>query len=141
MKYRCNKFTLYKLLIYGLINFQCFCLDIGHMSNGLYLTYSNRDFTHQPFLPCSLPPIYKSTGINWSATSLLKGISLLCGSRYRRKYHDESTNVSIVSVSRVASPPHLEQKSHNFFHNLTCRYSIIHTQKLDTEPEWGILFS
>ena len=35
------------------------------------------------------------------------GNSLLCGSANRRKYHDESTNVSIVSVSRRAGPPHL----------------------------------
>ncbi len=28
------------------------------------------------------------------------------GSVNRRKYHDESTNVSIVSVSRRAGPPH-----------------------------------
>ena len=28
------------------------------------------------------------------------------GSVKRAKYHDESTNVSIVSVSRVALPPH-----------------------------------
>ena len=28
------------------------------------------------------------------------------GSAKRRKYHDESTNVSIVSVSRRAGPPH-----------------------------------
>ena len=29
------------------------------------------------------------------------------GSQNRRKYHDESTKVSIVSVSRLAGPPHI----------------------------------
>src|SRR5439155_15627977 len=31
------------------------------------------------------------------------------GSTYRYMYHDESTNVSIVSVSRRAGPPHFGQ--------------------------------
>jgi len=31
------------------------------------------------------------------------------GSQNRKKYHDESTNVSIVSVSRFAGPPHFQQ--------------------------------
>ena len=30
---------------------------------------------------------------------------MLCGSQNRKKYQDESTNVSIVSVSRRAGPP------------------------------------
>ena len=34
------------------------------------------------------------------------GSSVFFGSQNRRKYHDESTNVSIVSVSRRAGPPH-----------------------------------
>jgi hypothetical protein len=33
----------------------------------------------------------------------------LRGSQNRRKYHDESTNVSIVSVSRRAGPRHIGQ--------------------------------
>jgi hypothetical protein len=37
------------------------------------------------------------------------GALVLVASQNRRKYHDESTNVSIVSVSRVAGPPHFGQ--------------------------------
>ncbi len=37
------------------------------------------------------------------------GRRLRMGAVKRAKYHDESTNVSIVSVSRVASPPHCGQ--------------------------------
>ena len=37
------------------------------------------------------------------------GAEALCGSVKRTKYQDESTNVSIVSVSRVAGPPHCGQ--------------------------------
>ena len=32
-----------------------------------------------------------------------------CGDRKRRKYHDESTKVSIVSLSRAAGPPQVGQ--------------------------------
>ena len=35
------------------------------------------------------------------------GSSALCGSQNRRKYQDESTKVSIVSVSRFAGPPQI----------------------------------
>jgi hypothetical protein len=58
-------------------------------------------------LPCSLPPMYMSTGINDEAAAVLNGSSLLWGSVYRRKYQEESTNVSMVSRSLVAGPPHL----------------------------------
>ncbi len=34
------------------------------------------------------------------------GSSSFFGSQNRKKYHDESTNVSIVSVSRLPGPPH-----------------------------------
>ena len=57
-------------------------------------------------MACSMPPMYWSTGIQWRAMSWSKGTSGLQGSVNRRKYHDESTNVSMVSVSRVAGPPH-----------------------------------
>lgn len=78
---------------------------------------------------CSFPPMYRSTGMSWEA-SLLTGASEFLrakidqkinlgeqqfpgflypsyfGSKYLKKYQDESTNVSIVSVSRWASCPH-----------------------------------
>ena len=54
---------------------------------------------------CSAPPMYWSTGIQSCTASLENGASTLHGSQKRRKYHDESTKVSIVSVSRVAGPP------------------------------------
>ena len=55
---------------------------------------------------CSAPPIYWSTGHQYF-TLFLSNISLLfLGSQYLKKYQDEFTKVSIVSVSRRASPPH-----------------------------------
>src|ERR1700748_1757304 len=54
----------------------------------------------------STPPIYWSTGISRSTTARVVGAFSFHGSVKRAKYHDESTNVSIVSVSRPASLPH-----------------------------------
>src|SRR5215470_5458355 len=54
-----------------------------------------------------MPPIYWSTGIMRSTTLLVAGAFAFHGSVKRAKYHDESTNVSIVSVSRRAAPPQL----------------------------------
>ena len=47
-------------------------------------------------MACSTPPMYWSTGSQRSSAK-------------RMKYHDESTNVSIVSVSRTAGPPQTGQ--------------------------------
>ena len=55
------------------------------------------------------PPTYWSIGAHFFASSRSKGPSDLPGLRKRRKYQDESTNVSIVSVSRRAAPPHFGQ--------------------------------
>src|SRR5664280_3052848 len=60
-------------------------------------------------MACSIPPMYWSTGIQWRATTGSKGRSGVHGSVNRRKYQDESTKVSMVSVSRVAGPPHTGQ--------------------------------
>src|SRR5580698_8703423 len=38
-----------------------------------------------------------------------KGCSVFQGSQNRRKYHEESTKVSMVSVSRRAGPPQMGQ--------------------------------
>ena len=59
------------------------------------------------YLPCSLPPTYRSTGIYLLAFSGSQGNEVFLESKYRRKYQDESRKVSMVSVSLVASPPHL----------------------------------
>ena len=56
-------------------------------------------------MACSIPPMYWSTGMKCWAAAGSKGRSVLDGSQKRRKYHDESTKVSIVSVSRPAGPP------------------------------------
>src|SRR6476619_7829630 len=53
--------------------------------------------------------MYWSTGIMRSTTARVVGALSFQGSVNRAKYHDESTNVSIVSVSRVAGPPHCGQ--------------------------------
>src|SRR5271170_2387736 len=56
-----------------------------------------------------MPPMYWSTGIQASATLRSVGAVVIHGSVKRAKYHDESTKVSMVSVSRVAGPPHFGQ--------------------------------
>ncbi len=60
---------------------------------------------------CSIPPTYWSTGIQSLARSASKGASSISGEVYRRKYHEESTKVSIVSVSRTASAPQSGQST------------------------------
>src|SRR5215813_10353031 len=52
-----------------------------------------------------MPPIYWSTGSQASTTLRVVGRDSIQGSVNRAKYQDESTNVSMVSVSRVALPP------------------------------------
>src|SRR6516225_9724051 len=61
-------------------------------------------------------PIYLSTGIHFAA-ALLVGASIQ-GSVKRTKYHEESTNVSIVSVSRCAGLAHFGQET---FFQVGCR--------------------
>ena len=51
-----------------------------------------------------MPPMYWSTGSQSSITALSSGFSSR-GVVKRAKYQDESTNVSIVSVSRLAGAP------------------------------------
>src|SRR5664279_3249699 len=53
-----------------------------------------------------MPPMYWSTGSHSSTTLRVVGDAVFHGSVKRAKYHDESTNVSMVSVSRRAAPPH-----------------------------------
>src|SRR5215471_8338723 len=53
-----------------------------------------------------MPPIYWLTGIHSLATFGVVGAVLFHGSVKRAKYHDESTKVSMVSVSRFAGPEH-----------------------------------
>ncbi len=56
-----------------------------------------------------MPPMYWSTGIQRATASGDVGSAAFHGSVKRRKYQDESTNVSIVSVSRRAGAPHAGQ--------------------------------
>src|SRR5215472_7845920 len=58
-------------------------------------------------IACSTPPTYRSIGHHRRTASTSNGPNSYCGEQYRRKYQDESTNVSIVSVSRRAGPAHL----------------------------------
>ena len=46
--------------------------------------------------------IYWSTGIQYEISFSLKGETLCFGEQNLKKYHDESTNVSKVSVSQCA---------------------------------------
>src|ERR1700733_5746087 len=55
-----------------------------------------------------MPPIYWSTGIQYSAAARSNAVGA-CAEQKRRKYQDESKNVSSVSVSRVAAPPQVGQ--------------------------------
>src|SRR6202795_58188 len=57
-------------------------------------------------MACSIPPMYWSIGNQYRTTAGSNGARSLRGSVYRKKYQEESTNVSIVSVSRRAGPPH-----------------------------------
>src|SRR3989304_7548655 len=59
---------------------------------------------------CSAPPIYNGTGSHRFIFSGSANLFLFFGSAYRMKYHEESTKVSIVSVSRSAKPPHMGQR-------------------------------
>src|SRR3546814_2306596 len=52
-----------------------------------------------------MPPIYWSTGSQRAISAGSNGLSAGELAK-RRKYHEESTKVSSVSVSRNASPPH-----------------------------------
>src|SRR3989344_707152 len=57
---------------------------------------------------CSFPPMYKSIGIQYFAFFLSNISFLFLLSQYLKKYHEELTKVSIVSVSLLAFPLHLE---------------------------------
>src|SRR6185503_12071236 len=52
-----------------------------------------------------MPPMYWSTGIHLLATAGVVAEFSFHGSVKRMKYQDESTKVSMVSVSRRAPPP------------------------------------
>ena len=53
-------------------------------------------------MACSTPPMYCLTGMKWTAAAgIERDDPPPTGSQNLRKYHDESTNVSIVSVSRL----------------------------------------
>src|ERR687886_441396 len=62
-------------------------------------------------IACVMPPTYWSTGSHFSTSATSNGTSSRPTEQYRRKYQDESTNVSIVSVSRSAGPPQRGQST------------------------------
>src|ERR1035438_7628248 len=57
-------------------------------------------------MACSTPPMYCSIGNQRAIAAVSKGALSQCGDTYRKKYQEESTNVSMVSVSRSAAVPH-----------------------------------
>ena len=56
-------------------------------------------------IACSIPPIYWSTGIQFSIDLLEKPVLEFRGSQNLKKYQDESKKVSSVSVSLIAFIP------------------------------------
>ena len=60
-------------------------------------------------MACSEPPVYWSTGHQRASSVGSTGALSFLGDRYRYQYQLESMNVSIVSVSRCAGPPHFGQ--------------------------------
>src|SRR3954453_16218371 len=58
-------------------------------------------------IACSTPPTYWSTGSHLRTSSGSNGPSSSFGGGEGGKYQDESTKVSIVSVSRFAGPPQI----------------------------------
>ena len=69
---------------------------------------------------CSAPPVYWSTAPQaWNASRSNMPPSNL-GLANRNWYHDESTKVSIVSVSRLAGPP---QRGQGAFTKPSCSVS------------------
>src|SRR5437870_1179904 len=74
-----------------------------------YITLVQKRAYSRCMTACSAPPTYRSTGSQYCVASGLKAASALSGSAKRRKYHEEQANPPIVSVSRFAGPPHVEQ--------------------------------
>ena len=61
-------------------------------------------------MACSMPPIYWSTGSQYSIAARSKALSAW-GEAKRAKYHDDSKKVSKVSVSRTAAAPQRGQST------------------------------
>src|SRR5580704_19650270 len=79
------------------------------MKSTMPMSYStltkNREYSRCR-IACSTPPTYRSIGHQRRTASTSNGPCSNDGEQYRRKYQDESTKVSMVSVSRLAGPPH-----------------------------------
>src|SRR5258708_15970135 len=71
-------------------------------------------------IACSMPPMYWSTAIQYFARSSTM-LFFWSGQAKRIKYQDESTKVSMVSVSRLAALPH-------FGHFQSTNYGVFATQ-------------
>ena len=66
---------------------------------------------------CSIPPLYQSTGPQYSRFFLDANSLSLCASIYLKKYHEDPAHCGIVSVSRLASLP---QTGHFVFIQSVC---------------------
>ena len=60
-------------------------------------------------MACSIPPMYWSTGIQYFTSSRSNMPRSSLGLQKRSKYQEDSTKVSMVSVSRLAGFPHRGQ--------------------------------
>ena len=80
----------------------------GSVNDTMPMSYralvTNREYKRWR-MACSTPPVYWSAGIQRSTGPRSKGRSSSRGEQYRKKYQDESTKVSMVSVSRRAGFP------------------------------------
>src|SRR3989344_3216616 len=65
-----------------------------------------------------MPPLYQSTGVQYFKFFSLANALLLCGSAYLKKYQELPAHCGIVSVSRLADPPHLGHLTLTQFSNL-----------------------
>ena len=66
---------------------------------------------------CSIPPLYQSTGDQYSSASFDANVLSLCGSIYLKKYQDDPAHCGIVSVSLLAGFP---QCGHVVFIHSSC---------------------
>src|ERR1700733_4306838 len=80
-------------------------------------------------MACSMPPIYWSTGSQYSTSRFSNAVSAR-GEQKRAKYQEDSKKVSKVSVSRRAAPPQLGQLT---YFQVGCRSSGL--------PGWSKLTS
>src|SRR3989344_5455469 len=75
-----------------------------------------------------MPPLYQSTGVQYFKFFSLANALLLCGSTYLKKYQELPAHCGMVSVSRLAGPPHWGHLTLTQLSNLTsgdCPSSLV----------------